>query len=136
MPYVFRTELHGKLVEFRLGDFGSEQLLINGQLVNDRLFAGLRPRSHFNDLTDEQGKSRHVEIRVVTQGLKMRYDLAVSVDGVPRPPVASVSASAKFARCFNCGYELKGLPVEHGEVRCPECGRHSAAAVLGLSEPQ
>lgn len=31
------------------------------------------------------------------------------------------------SRCFKCGYSLRGLPVETGTVRCPECGMRSPA---------
>ena len=39
------------------------------------------------------------------------------------------------ARCPTCGYSLLGRQVEHGRVRCSECGRHSTLEALGLGGP-
>ena len=41
-------------------------------------------------------------------------------------------------RCLFCDYSLIGLPVLNGMIRCPECGEHSEARLLGvrlMSEP-
>ena len=32
------------------------------------------------------------------------------------------------SHCDNCGYSLRGLPVEGRVIRCPECGREQAIA--------
>ena len=36
--------------------------------------------------------------------------------------------------CLSCGYSLIGLSVSHGMIRCPECGEHNEARLLGIGD--
>jgi hypothetical protein len=126
---IFRTDLHGHVVEARQGDLGRQRILVDGRIVSDEPFAGLTRPSHFFDLDDADGRTRHVEMRWIDEsklGLG-RYRVLVMVDGVERHRLAPVDLSRPPAACGNCGYRLQGLPVENEEVRCPECGRHTPA---------
>ncbi|MGQ0626916.1 MAG: hypothetical protein ACT4PL_02310 [Phycisphaerales bacterium] len=138
MPSSFRASILGHAVELRYGDFGGQQLLVDGRLVQDRPFAGLFGRSCFSDLTDPLGKVHAVEFRVVSGGtLGLRSQMVVHADGHHVATVKASKASAAPSRCVHCTYDLRGLSPENGEVRCPECGRHSSASGLdlGVVEP-
>jgi predicted RNA-binding Zn-ribbon protein involved in translation (DUF1610 family) len=37
---------------------------------------------------------------------------------------------ARSPRCVECGYALRGLPVQAGQIRCPECGKLQDARVV------
>jgi hypothetical protein len=135
---VYRGEVHGNLIEARLSELGSEQVLLNGREVSSRSLAVLRPGSHFFDITDESGKTRHVEVRrqdISKLGLG-RYRIVISVDGVERCRLEPIDTRRPPDVCGNCGYQLRGQPIESGEIKCPECGRHTSAAALGrVDEP-
>lgn len=122
------------MIEGRFGDWGGETVLVDGRPVSQRSLAGwIGSGSHFFEIVDEHGRSRHVDVRFEAPSLGIgRTRLAISVDGIERARLDPVSDSRQAQMCLNCGYALVGLPVENGEVRCPECGRHSNATMLGL----
>ncbi|MCC6971767.1 MAG: hypothetical protein IT434_16260 [Phycisphaerales bacterium] len=121
---VFRAAIHGHRVEFRLGDFGGESIVVNGREVSS-IPINWNSRGHFIELNDEQGKARAVELRRRSRNFK--YEVIVSVDGQVRAVLLAEKDSSRPSCCVNCGYELAGLPIENGEKRCPECGRHTSA---------
>ncbi|MCL4209035.1 MAG: hypothetical protein HRU76_15385 [Phycisphaeraceae bacterium] len=136
---VYRTQVHGHLIEARRGPLGGETVLLNGRVISYRPLAGWTRGSHFFDVTDEQGRARHVEVQwidVSKLGLG-KYRVTVRVDGVERARLEPIDPARPIDVCYQCGYPLKGLPIVHGEIRCPECGRHTLAAFIGndLSEP-
>jgi predicted Zn-ribbon and HTH transcriptional regulator len=57
----------------------------------------------------------------------------VLVDGADRAIMQAFKPEAPLC-CANCGYSLQGLTPQNGEVRCPECGRHTSATMLGLTD--
>lgn len=130
---TYRTQIHGALIEARRGPLGGESVLLNGRVVSSRPFAGFTRASHFFDVTDEQGNPRLVEVQwidVSKLGLG-KYRVAVRVNGVERARLEPIDPARPIDVCYQCGYPLKGLPIVHGEIRCPECGRHSLAALVG-----
>lgn len=121
--HFFRTILHGHRVEFRLGEFGGESVIVDGREVSSISINWLE-RGHFITLTDEQGRARNVELR--RRSNKFKYEVVISVDGQPRAVLLAESAApGPITLCRNCGYDLAGLEEVHGERRCPECGRHT-----------
>ena len=132
----YRTVIGGRLIEARLSDLGSEQVLIDGRLVSNKPWAGLLHPSHHFDLTDDDGRPFHLEVRRHdVSKLKIgRYRMIVVVDGVERCRLEPVDLSKPPHVCANCGYSLRGQRAEAGEVRCPECGRHTPAPFLGLAD--
>lgn len=133
---IFRTEIHGHLVEIRHGDFGSEEVLVNGRSISRKPFAGwVALTSHHFDLADAHGNTRHVETKVFapSAGLGLSFRVRVMVDGVERAILMPEGKNSRSGLCANCGYPLSGLAPENGEVRCPECGRHTPAAFVGDS---
>lgn len=132
---VYRTEIHGHLIEARSSDWGSETVLVNGRQVSSKPLAGLFRSSHFFDLKDEQGQQRHVELRwqdVSKLGLG-KFRVVVNVDGMERCRLDAIDLTIPPNTCTYCGYSLQGLPVENNEIRCPECGRHSSAILIGTN---
>ena len=132
---VFRTEVHGNVIEGRQGDLGHDRILLNGRLVSRTWLGGWYGASHWFEIADEAGHARRVEVRWVDHsklGLG-KYRMRISIDGVPRCEVEPMSDDRPLGTCPNCGYALHGLPIDSGEVRCPECGRHHSAAALGLT---
>jgi hypothetical protein len=129
---VFRTELHGHRLELRVGDWGGQQLLLDGRLVGSEPYAALKGASHFFDIADEQGAAHHVEVRLadVSRWKIGRYRVLVRVDGVERCRLEPVNLEVPPDTCPNCGHSLKGVPERGGEVCCPECGRHTSGAML------
>lgn len=129
---IYRTVIHGHVIEARRSEWASESILLDGRIVSRKPWAGLLRTSHHFDITDERGESRHVEVRwidISKLGLG-KYRVLVIVDGMERCRLEPVDLSKPPDACANCGYALKGLPVQNGEVRCPECGRHSMAAFM------
>lgn len=131
---VFRTTIHGHAVELRRGDLAGETVRVNGRTVSRSPMAGLGiGREHEFDVTDDQGRARHVLVMVESApgvrgslGLKLR--MRVQVDGVDRALIDGQTLSEKtLGCCRNCGFSLDGLTAENGEIRCPECGRHTPA---------
>jgi hypothetical protein len=134
---VYRIELHGHLVELRSGGWGGETLLLDGRPVSRKPMAGFYSASHGASLTDEHGRTRLVETRWLdaSRGLGFRYRVLVLIDGAPRCILDPVDERARPGCCPHCGYALAGLAPDNGEVRCPECGRHSSALQLGFGSP-
>jgi DNA-directed RNA polymerase subunit RPC12/RpoP len=131
---VYRTVIDERRLEIRITDWGAEQVLLDGRVVSRKRFAGFFRPSHFIEVEGANGVVRHVEVRRIDLsklGLG-RYRMIVTVDGVDRSHLAPVDPRAPLSVCPHCGYRLVGQPVERDEVRCPECGRHTPAAVLGL----
>lgn len=133
---IYRTEILGHIIELRYGDFGGQYAYINGRLVSQKPFAGwVSANSHGLTLADETGKVHHIDARVDAPALGIgQTRVVISVDGVERCRLDQTDLRKPATRCANCGYELSNLSVENGEVRCPECGRHTSAKLLGLSE--
>ena len=45
----------------------------------------------------------------------------------------AIQRNLDITKCVGCGYSLLGLPVDRGRVRCPECGRDSTLAEMGIT---
>jgi hypothetical protein len=132
---VYRTEIHGHLLEARNSEWGSETVLVDGRQVSSKPLAGIWKSSHHFDLQDEDGRTRHVEVHwldVSKLGLG-KYRVVINVDGVERCRLDAIDLSVPPSTCPHCGYSLNGLPVVNSEVRCPVCGRHSSAILIGGS---
>lgn len=129
---VYRTELHGHIIEARATDWGAEHVLVDGRIASKKLLAGLWHGSHFFDIVDEGGTTRHIEVRwldVSKIGLGA-YRVVINVDGQERCRLEPIDLNKPASVCAYCGYSLTGLPVENSEIRCPECGRHNSAALV------
>lgn len=129
----FRGEVLGKLVEIRVGVWGNQTVLVDGGVVSEKAWAGLTgAMSHFFTLTDEEGKQRNVEVKMVDRsgGLQMSLRAEVLVDGRVFKQILEIGEDEAAGRCPNCGYQLKGLDVVNGEIRCPECGRHTGEDLI------
>jgi len=134
--HIFRTVIHGQLIEFRHGDFGGETVLVNGVARASRPLGGWWRKPHYFTIEDETGKDRQVELRLIDIS-KLgvgNYRMVVSVDGRERCRVEAINDRQAANVCGNCGYSLEGLPVENHEVRCPECGRHTSAIMLNRGD--
>ena len=129
---IYRTELHGHILEARSSDWGAEHVLIDGRIVSSKWMAGLWHTSHFFEMSDETGKLRRVEVRwldVSKLGLGT-YRVLIVVDGQERCRLEALDTNKPANVCAHCGYSLVGLPVDNSEIRCPECGRHSSAILV------
>jgi hypothetical protein len=133
---IYRTEIHGHILELRYGDFGGQYVYIDGRLISQKPFAGwMSACSHGLTLDAETGKVHHIDMRVDAPALGIgQTRVVVSVDGIERCRLDPIDPRKPATRCANCGYELGNLRVENGEVRCPECGRHTSAKLLGLGD--
>lgn len=133
---VYRAEIHGRLIELRQGGMGGQKVLVDGRVVSEKPFAGIAGASHFFDITDDAGAERPVEVRLIdTSKLGIgKYQVILSVEGRERCRLAPIDPNAPPLACRNCGYSLASLPIENGEIRCPECGRHTSATAIGLRE--
>ena len=130
---IYQVIIHGHLIEARTNELGAEFVFLDGCIVSSKLYAGLYQAMHFFDLEDEQGKTRHIEVRWTKRskyGIG-KYHVQVNVDGVERCKLKSIDTNKESDCCTNCGYSLKGLKAENAEVRCPECGKHTDAALIG-----
>lgn len=127
-----RVEVLDRLIEVRETDLGAHVVLVDGRVVSKADFGWfMGGSSHFFDLIDSEGVSRHVEVQV--RGWKVRRTPAyVLIDGAEAAALSLESRRRTGRHCPHCRYSLAGLHVENDEVRCPECGRHIAIAVLGL----
>ncbi|MGI9013680.1 MAG: hypothetical protein ACR2GY_05450 [Phycisphaerales bacterium] len=96
--------IHGHPLELRRPNFGQEIVLVDGREVSSR-WVFLPGGSHHFDVTDEAGKQRHVELRVVT-GM-VRYSMVVTVDGIERERVPQAPERPKELRCRACGYACR-----------------------------
>lgn len=118
--------IHGKLVEFRIGEFGGEYVLVGGVEVSSATFAALIPdKAHRFEMRDEHGEVRTVEVRTVSAKLGFSERVRIMVDGVERGYLDPVDESQKSVVCRSCGYDLSRLEVINGESKCPECFRHT-----------
>lgn len=133
---VFRAEIHGNRIELRKGDWGSQTVLLNGRPVSVKPFAGWSSESHFLDIQDDNDTTHHIEVRLFDQSKWGMGDhrVVISVNGSERCRLEPFDPDRLNDKCVNCGYRLVGLPVESDEIRCPECGRHTATAMLDLPE--
>lgn len=126
MPKTFRTTIHSRRLEVRVGDLGGESVLLDGAVVGSRPFAGFMSGvSHRFELTDEKGSPRRVEVRVLAAKLGLSLRMSVQVDGQERGPFDPAAELANGSVCANCGYDLARLEAVNGETQCPECGRHT-----------
>nr|AQQ75098.1 hypothetical protein [uncultured bacterium] len=127
-----RAELLDHLIEVRETDLGAHIVLVDGRVVSRSTFGWFRGgSSHFFDLADAKGATRHVEVEVRGWGMR-RTPAYVLIDGAEAAELGLESRRRTARQCPHCRYPLAGLPVENDEVRCPECGRHIAIVVLGL----
>ena len=132
---TYRTELHGHIIEARQGDLGTDRVLVDGRIVSTKLLGGWYGASHFLEITDEQGRTHHVEVGWVDRsklGLG-KYRMTIKVDGVERGEFGPVDPAHMAGSCHHCGYPLRGLPIDNQEIRCPECGRHTSALLIDSS---
>ncbi|MCC6321643.1 MAG: hypothetical protein IT438_09455 [Phycisphaerales bacterium] len=129
----YRIDIHGHLIEAREGEYGRREVLVDGRPVPWSWWSRFLNRSVHIDLTDEQGRSRHVEVLWVapTKFLGLTSRVRFSVDGVERAVLEAERGQKGPGVCPACGYSVRGLPVENGEVRCPECGKHASAKLVG-----
>lgn len=132
---IFRTELHSHIIEARQGDLGCDRVLVDGKLVSTKYFGRWYGASHFIEIEDEKGKVRNVEVGWIDRSKFMagKYRMRLIVDGVECGEIEPTNSDYQPASCTHCGYSLKGLPVDNHEIRCPECGRHTAAALIDES---
>lgn len=131
---TFRGEVLGCLVELRIGSGGGEIVLVDGALLSRKPWAYLTGQhEHYFGVEDADGETRNVEVRVEDRsgGLQAALRVVVNVDGEAFTVLPEVDAPARYTRCGHCGYDLHGLEAQNHEVRCPECGRHTSAKLLG-----
>ena len=132
---IYRTELHGHIIEARQGDLGCDRVLVDGRLVSTKRFGGWYGASHFLEIEDEQGKARAVEVGWIDRsGLGLYARMRLTVDGVVRAELKALPSNHKPFNCPHCGYSLKGLAPENDEIRCPECGRHTPAILVDAGD--
>jgi hypothetical protein len=129
----YQTEIHGHVVEAREDGLGNRELLVDGRVMHRAWLGAWLGRSLTYEVRDERGANRAVEVRWVSRpgSLGMRQQVRVLVDGIDRVVLDPLPERQPPGRCPNCGYELRGLGAENGEVKCPECGRHASAKLLG-----
>jgi hypothetical protein len=63
----------------------------------------------------------------MAQSRRRGHDVDQAVPLYPAESAAKsprVKPSHSRGGCVVCGYALRGLPVNDGTVRCPECGKH------------
>ncbi len=131
----YRTEVLGHIIEGRQYDIGRDIVLVDGRIVSTKWFGGWLLASHFIDITDAAGRLRAVEVSWVDRskfGLG-KYRMTVKVDGVEHAEVEPVDPTRTLGTCHNCGYDLRGVKAQDGEIKCPECGRHSSARLIDPS---
>lgn len=131
----YQIEVLGHLVEARYNNFSAREVLVDGRPVRRSWIDIFLDRDFRFDLTDDQGRAHAVEIRWTARRrfLGLRQQVIVAVDGQDRAVLDPVPPTARPGRCLHCGYELKGLEPVNGELRCPECGRHTPARMAGLA---
>ena len=129
----FRGEVAGRLVDVRVGVWGNQTVLVDGKVVSDKGWAGLWGSvSHFFTMADAEGRQRNTEVRLVDRsgGLQVSLRVEVLLDGRLARPILEVGSEEAAGLCPRCRYSLDGLEEENGEIKCPECGRHTAVEVL------
>jgi rubrerythrin len=126
MSKRFRAMVHGKRIEFRMGDLGGEYVLVDGIEVSSKMFAALVPDlAHRFQMRDEKGVTRTVEVRTVSAKWGFSERVRLMVDGHDRGDLDPVDERQKTIVCRSCGYDLARLEVINGGTKCPECGRHT-----------
>lgn len=129
---VARHDLMGHLLEVREGERGEHIVLVDGRVVSVKRYGWwMGGSSHFFDLADAEGVTHHIEVQIGAWKFT-KTPAVVLIDGVERVALELVGQKRAMRLCAHCGYSMAGLRVENGEVRCPECGRHSSVAALGL----
>lgn len=131
------TILFDYFVEIREGEL-SQTVLVNGEPVSTKAFAALTGGSHYFTLTDKDGTAHNLEVRSHGQGM-LKTDVTILCDGRPSVFLHLVKdkpATSRDPRCLACGYSLQGLAVVNDEIRCPECGRHTAIKLLGFASQE
>jgi len=109
-------------------------VLVDGRVVSTKALGGWYGASHFFDIEDEDGTTRAVEVGWVDRsGIGLYTRMQLVVDGVERVQLKPLAANYNTQHCPHCSYSLKGLKAENHEIRCPECGRHTAAALIDPS---
>ncbi len=124
---TLRAVIHGRHLEIRCGLLGSELVLIDGRRVSS-MRCNATGRTHRFELSGDDGVLREVEVRCLfrNQLSPASLEAIVWVDGQVRAVLAALKdACVAPTCCCNCGYDLEGLPIDCGERRCPECGRHT-----------
>lgn len=130
---IYQVVIHGHIIETRTNEWGAEYVILDGGLVSRKPYAGFYQANHFFDLEDEQGRTRHIEVSW-TERSKLglgKFHVQINVDGVMRCKLKPSDTKKAPDCCTNCGYSLNGLAIDNDEVRCPECGKHTDAALLG-----
>lgn len=135
---IYRTEIHGHVIEARQGDLGCDRVLVDGRIISTKYLGGWYGASHFFEIEDEEGNARQVEEGWIDRSkIKLgNYRMRISVDGVERGEVPPLDPLREPGSCMNCGYPLKGLTAENCEIRCPECGRHTATRIVTIDQVQ
>jgi hypothetical protein len=131
----YRAEIHGRLIEARGGSFSSQEVLVDGRAVERGWLDMLTDRPFRFEITGDDGRTHAVEVLWTSKrkSLGLKQQVCISVDGVERARLDPLPDHAAPGLCVNCGYALSGLAAENGEIRCPECGRHTSARTAGLA---
>ena len=123
--------LFHRLIEVRENTWGAQFVLVDGREVSRRFLGGWTARAHVFALTDDQGCEHRVEIQGTHTGLRMTRAL-LRVDGRVRQILELAPPGVSTRKCPHCGYSLIGQRARNDQVQCPECGRHTTLAQLGL----
>ncbi len=129
----FRGEILGTLVEARVGFWGDQTVLVNGKPVSEKPWAWFTGQtSHFFTLPGPDARDHNVEARFIDRsgGLAVAMRVEILLDGAPFATLPDVAPDELPDRCPHCAYSLAGLEPENHEIRCPECGRHTAASLV------
>lgn len=135
-PRRFAGDVEGRRFEVRIGTGGGESVLVDGKLVSERPWAywsGMH--DHFFTLEQGEGERNYeVSVHDRSGGIGVSYVVSVKLKGREVATLRAVDPTMRERRCYGCGYPLRGLEVLNGEVRCPECGKHTPEAILPAEE--
>ncbi len=129
----FRGEVLGHLVEARVGYWGDQAVLVNGNPVSEKPWAWFTGKSsHFITLPGPEGTRHHAEVQFLDRsgGLAVAMRVDILLDGKPFASLSDVPPDERPDRCPHCAYSLVGLDAVNHEIRCPECGRHTPASLV------